>query len=39
VEEAVVTLCIVVNRAEFVGKRNAGTERESKRRIKGGQNS
>jgi hypothetical protein len=32
VEEAVVTVCVAVNRAEIVGKFNTGTERVKERR-------
>jgi hypothetical protein len=32
VEEAVVTVCIAVSRAEIVGKFNTGTERAKERR-------
>jgi hypothetical protein len=43
VEEASVTVCIAVSRAEIVGKFNTGIkrerERERERRIDGGQNS
>jgi hypothetical protein len=39
VEEAVVTVCVAVSRAEIVGKIDKGTEREKEREREGEQNS